>query len=188
MTDSEKTITIQIRDRGSKYLYEKAGAAFGVVLIGGMMILLVFIMPPMVTLGMDSLLGILMFVMVRMLLQSGHAEKVIATGTQPGFLLNDEGVSGSIVLLEGNQCERGSEKGQARFSLQCEQINLVEFHPGSSSSESSTPAYMVIAPIGEFKRSNYYYVLRDSFQGCESQIVEALRAHGIKITIDGNFR
>lgn len=162
------------------------GIAFFVLFAG----VLLAIMPVPMGLMMAALLVILIFVMGRVFVQANRAESLIARDTEPGFVIDAEGISGSIVMLEGKKRDRMVAEGEARFTLKWDEINEIEFRPGTGSSSTSrgAPPYLVIFPNNEFDPLYYYYVQRDAFVGKEEAMVDAIRARNIRLRIDGKLK
>ncbi len=201
-SSSEQPFTVNALDRGSKYLYERLGAGLCfVVCIGGAAIMAaimaaIFVpkdFPPsgnvIVLLVLSTtVFGGLAIYMVRCFIQSGREAKLTATDKQPDFVINAEGVSGSLAMLEGSQRDQIFSRGEARFSLNWNDIVTVTFVPAKSNSRNSSRPLMIIHPKGAGKNANDYYVTRNSFYGKEQHIVDVLRSHGAHVAIEGELR
>jgi len=108
--------------------------------------------------------------------------KLIAGDTEPAFMITDDGVSGSIVMLEGLQRSRLRMCRLSRFSLKWDEIGEVRFVPGRRRS-----SMIKIIPCADRQGEAPYFVIRDNLLGHEQSIVKALQAHGAEVSVEGKL-
>ncbi len=187
MTEADSELTVAILDRGSKYLYERM--AIGLAIFSALLLAVVVIwvvpLPLPLTLAMVLPMGAFVFYAVRFSKKSSREAKLVATDKEPGLIFSKDGINGSIVLLEGKKRDELDNRGEARFSLKWSDISQVKFEQGRSN--PSSPPYMVITPKDEFEHAEYYFLLRDSFFGKEQRMVDIIRAHGVRVEIEGKI-
>jgi hypothetical protein len=115
---------------------------------------------------------------IRTWLAAQLEDKLVASDNDPSFLITADGVSGSIVMLEGPQRSRLRKSGLARFSLSWDEICEVRFVRLLHS-----PAQMRIVPSSGEQKCATYWVLRANFVGHEQHMVELLNAHGVNVLV-----
>jgi hypothetical protein len=114
------------------------------------------------------------------LLAAQLEEKLVASDQEPAFVINADGVSGSVVMLEGPQRGRLRKCGMSRFSLRWDEIIEISFAPGVKRSP-----LMKITSNAAGQEGAIYYVARNKFLGRERHIIETLEAHGVPVSVKG---
>jgi hypothetical protein len=199
LSDSEapnpdKTFTLVLRDSTDKYYSERVMLIllYPMVIGLGTFMLWNFLSriwrtPPesrggsiFIVLEIAAILGFAIIFAIRRFLADNVEQKLVSSDKEPALEINDQGISGSIALLEGSQRRRLVKARKARFSLNWDQILSCRFVPGARSG----PWLNISAMEPE---AATYNIRRDKFFGCERRIVEVLRAHDAEVSIEGEL-
>jgi hypothetical protein len=185
----DSTLSLLLREPKDKYLLERLSAVTlypftGCAAAGVLFWILVPLMknaPPAAMLPGVSVILIVSAAMLYMFFmtfyawyEAGVEEKLVSNDDQPTLEINDQGISGSIALLEGPQRRRLARERNARFSLSWDQVLYIRFVTGRRSQ------WMLITanePEGAL-----YNVQREFFRN-EQHIIDVLRAHDIEVTV-----
>ena len=189
----EGTYTLTLHNPRDKYYVERSQAVYLLIFSVGICAAYYFIFGsahrPAAEGSFWSIVGLViiltlcavipLFVAVRMWLNTQGEDKLVASDKEPVFMINADGISLSIIMLEGFQRGRLRKNHMPRVSFRWEQIGEIRFSTGGP----HHPPRMRIVPIDDA----VYIVVRDKFMGSEQHIVEVLRAHGAEVLVESEL-
>ncbi|MDR3617599.1 MAG: hypothetical protein P4L53_28840 [Candidatus Obscuribacterales bacterium] len=191
--NSEQNYTLTLHNPRDKYYVERSQAVYLVIFSVGICAAYYFIFGsahrPTAEGSFWSIVGLViiltlcavipLFMAARMWLNTQSEDKLVASDTEPVFMINADGISLSIIMLEDFQRGRLRKNHMPRVSFRWDQIGEIRFSPGGSHHAPK----MRILPIDDA----VYIVDRDKFMGSEKHIVEVLRAHGAEVLVESEL-